>query len=164
MTKREVVSEIINDLRAHQVDDRVSERYVLSKLTYYNGLFLKRENDQLKLFYDNNIWTPVDCIKLETVDNSECTDVRIPLYISLSRSVEPIPEIYSYSHGPIIREVSPVAGNKTYLPTTPNDYLKILKREYRDPRQKYYWFQGQHLIIPDSNLTTVNLTACFVDS
>jgi hypothetical protein len=164
MTNKEIISEVVNDLRALQVDDRVSERYVLSKLRYYNALFLKRENDQLRLFYDNNIWTPIDCLQMEPIDAVQCLDIRIPISTPFARSVHPIPEIYSYKNGPIIREVSPLDGAKTYLPSTPNDYLKIIKREYRDPNQRYYWFQGDHLVVANSQQLKLTLNACFVDA
>lgn len=160
MTNKQIVSEIINDLRAMQIDDRVSERYILSKLRYYLGLFLKRENDSNRLFYYDNIWTTVNCVEMEEVSVAEClgyTDCKIT---RVTRSKKPIPELYSYKNGPLVKEVFAINEGNDYKPSSQIDYNKILKREFKD-KTRYYWFRNNHLIIPEGP-DVVLLTGCFI--
>lgn len=159
MTNKQIVSEIINDLHALQIDDRVSERYVLSKLRYYNGLFLKRENDTLRLFYYDNIWTNIECITMEEVEASQCLGVTIPKVNRYMRSVLPIPAMYSYKNGPMVKEVLPIDEGTSYQPSSPIDFIKITKRDFPGPL-RYYWFRNGHLIIPNGP-EGVSMTACF---
>lgn len=161
MKNKEIVSEIINDLRALQIDDRISERYVLSKLRYYNGLFLNRENDTLRLFYYDNIWTTIGCVQMEEVDNSVCLGATIPKINRYMMSVSPIPEMYGYKNGPLVKEVMPIDEGVTYNPCSPNDFIKITKREFVGDL-RYYWFRNGHLIIPNGP-TGVHMSACFVE-
>lgn len=160
MKNKEIVSEIVNDLRAMQIDDRISERYVLSKLKYFNGLFLKRENDTLRLFYYDNIWTTVECLQMEPIDVVKCLGVVIPKITSVMQSILPIPEIYSYKNGPLVKEVMPIDEGIVYQPSTIVDFNKILKREFIGDI-RYYWFRNGHLVIPNGP-QAAHFTACFV--
>lgn len=162
MTNKEVVADIVNDLRALEIDDRISERYVLSKLKHFNALFLKRENDSLKAFYYDNIWYTVECIEMEAVDQSECADDCIPKVTSYMRSVQRIPDMYSYKGGPMIRELMSLDEGNMYAYCTPKDYMNISKREFQG-KKRYFWMRNGHIVIPNSSTQSVTLTACFVD-
>ncbi len=161
MTNSSIISEVVNDVRAMQIDDRISERYVLSKLRSNLGLYLKRENDTLNLFYYDNIWTTIGCVKMEEVDNSVCLGATIPKVNKYMRSVDPIPEIYGYKNGPLVKEVMPIDEGTIYNPSSPNDFIKITKREFVG-ELRYYWFRNGHLIIPNGP-TGVHFSACFVE-
>lgn len=53
-TNRDIISEISESIRAKTPDDRVSNRYILSKLINKTSFYIKRENDLFRLFdYDN---------------------------------------------------------------------------------------------------------------
>ena len=167
MTNREIISEVVGDLRALQVDDRVSERYVLTKLKNVNALLLKRENDTLRLYDDNNVWFPIECLQMEELDpkaypdGCRGTNVINKIY-NYTRSLYPIPQIYSSKVGPLIREVQTLDDAGTYQPTTPTEYARIVQREFQNPNIRYYWFDGLgRLVIPNSATRMVTMTASF---
>lgn len=160
LINREVISEIINDVRALGVDDRISERYVLSKLRTQLGLFLKREGDQLRLPYYDHIWTTIPCLEMETVDVQECLGITNSKITSVTRSKLSLPEIYSYKNGPIIKEVMSIDEGNVYQPSSPIDFNKIIKRDFVG-NLRYYWFRNGHLLIPNGP-DVVHFTACFV--
>jgi hypothetical protein len=162
MTNKEAISEVINDLKALRVDDRISERYVLSKLKHYNSLFLKRENDQLRLFWYDNIWLTVECIDMEEVPYSECADIRIPNVNQFVRSKNKVADIYSYKNGPLVRELMSLDEGNLYHITTPREYANILKREFPGTK-RYFWFRNGHLVIPKFSVKQVSITAVFKD-
>lgn len=159
MLNKEIVSEIINDLRALQIDDRISERYVLSKLRDFLGIFLRRENDQLRLYYYDYIWTTIDCLEMEEVSTTECLSTTNCKITKLTKSILPIPELYSYKNGPLVKEVFSVDEGVVYQPSTQMDFNKILKREFNN-NFKYYWFRNGHLYIPNGP-DVVLFTGCF---
>lgn len=167
MTNKEIIAEVINDLRALQIDDRVSQRFVLSKLKNLNALYLKRENDQLRLYDDNNVWFTIECLEMEVIDPKNypdgCKGANVINKIhSYTRSKFPVPEIYSSKIGPLIREVQTMDDASFYQPTTPIEYGRIVQREFRNPNIKYFWFDGmKRLVIPNSQSKMVTLTASF---
>lgn len=163
MKNSEIISEIINDLRALQVDDRISSRYVLSKLRDKAALYIKRENDLFRLFDQQEIWTTIDCIEMVPADIVQCCDIQIEKCKFFMRSKYKIPDIYSYRNGSVIREVMSMDGSKNFLPTTPIKYKAILDREFLDKRLKYFWFENGYLIIPDSQVQSIRLTGYFQD-
>lgn len=163
MKVREIVSEIIGDLRGHSIDDRISQRYILSKLKDVAALYIKRENDQFRLFNQQDIWTTVDCIEMEEFDKAKCCDIQIDKCQFMMRSIEELPEIFSYKGGPVIRELISIDGSTSFSPTTPLGYMNIIDREFRDKRLKYFWIENKRLIIPDTNIKKVRITAYFRD-
>lgn len=169
MTNREIISEVINDLRALHVDDRVSERYVLNKLKTVNALLLKRENEQLRLYDDNNVWFPIECLEMEPLDPKSypdgCKGANVIAKIhSYTRSIYPIPQIYSSRNGALIREILTMDDGGIYRPTTPQEYARIVNREFQDPNIRYFWFDGQQrLVIPNSDTRLVSMTASFME-
>lgn len=168
MTNREIISEVVGDLRALQVDDRISERYVLAKLKMVNALLLKRENEQFRLYDDNNVWFPIECLQMEYVPAKSVPDGKSSIVINkdvgFSRSLYPIPQLYSTKTGPLIREIQTMDDVGSYQPTTPLEYRRILNREFKNPNIRYFWFDGQNrLVIPNSTTEVVAMTASFVE-
>lgn len=158
MKNKEIVSDIINDLRALSVDDRISERYVLSTLRVVNALFLKRENDQLRL-YKQDIWTPIDCLKMIESDFAECHGIRkVHHYM---RSEKKLPQLYSYSNGPLVKEAISLDDGNIYLPSTMKEFKSKMSREF-PPKDKYFWIRDGYLIIPDGP-EKVTFNGCFMD-
>lgn len=163
MTVREITSELSHDIRAHSGDDRISPRYILSKLKDIAALLIKRENDQFRLFNQQDIWTTIDCLELQEFDKAKCCDIQIDKCRFMMRSVEELPEIFSYRAGPVIREVMSIDGSVNFLPTTPTGYKAILDREFRDKRLKYFWLENRRIVIPDSQVKKIKVTAYFRD-
>jgi hypothetical protein len=169
MTNRELISEVTGDLRALQVDDRVSQRFILSKLKTINALLLKRENEQLRLYDDNNVWFTIGCLEMQELspasypDGCKGANVIGKIY-NYTRSINAIPQIYSSKIGPIIREIQTLDDAGIYQPTTPTEYARIVNREFRNPNIRYYWFDGRgRLVIPNSSTKMVSITASFME-
>lgn len=168
MTNKQIISEVVNDLRALQCDDHISERFILNKLRIYNSLLLKRENEQFRLYDDNNVWFPISCLQMEYITSSVVPDGSNSMVISkvrgYSRSISPLPQLYSSKAGPLVREVMSVDDGNSYQPTTPLEYARVLKREYQNKNIRYYWFDAQgRLILPQSMVEVVQFTGAFLE-
>ena len=163
MKNKEIVSEIVNDLRALNIDDRISSRYVLSKLRGFLSLYIKRENDQRRLYNYDNIWLTVPCVKMIPSNDVECCGVRIPKCKLWMRSEKPIPELYRTGAGPAIKEVQSMRGDIVFDKSTLKDFERSAKRRWQDKTVKYYWIENGHLVIPDTEIEYVTLIAYFKD-
>jgi len=163
MTNRAIISEITNDIKAYNIDDRVSQRYILNKLRDIAALYIKRENDVFRLYNQQDIWYTINCLEMEPADITKCCDIRIDNCKFLMRSVDELPEIFTYKGGAIIREVMSMDGSKNFLFTTPTAYRDITNREFIDKRLKYFWIENNHIIIPDSQVKSIKITAFWRD-
>lgn len=163
MTNREVISEVVNDLRALGVDDHVSLRYILAKLQGYTAIFVKREADLRRLYRSSDIWTTIECFKLRPAVVSECCNITIPFCNSLMKSVEKLPETYSTNFGNVIREVSSINNTVLFEQVTPRQYQAIKLRPFHSKKKKYYWIENGYLVVPDSDVELVKVTGYFKD-
>lgn len=163
MKNKEIVSEIVNDLRALNIDDRISSRYVLSKLKGFLALYIKRENDQRRLYDYDTVWLTVPCVKMVPSNSVECCGVSIPKCKNWVRSEKPIPELYLTAQGPAIQQLQSIRGDITFIKSTYKDWDKAMSRRWKNLENKYYWIENGHLIIPDSEIEYVTLVAYFKD-
>jgi len=163
MKNKEIVSEIINDLRALNIDDRISSRYVLSKLRGFLALYIKRENDQRKLYDYDTLWLTVPCVEMEPANDIECCGVVIPKCKTWMRSKKAIPEIYITGQGPAIQQLQSARGDIVFIKSTLKDYLKASARRWQNKENKYFWIENNHLVVPDSEIELVTLVAYFKD-
>lgn len=159
MKVKQIISEVVNDLQALGVDDRIPIRFVLTKLIGFNALFLRRE-EILRLYKYDNIFTPIECIRMIESDISECANVqKIHRYM---RSEKKLPELYTCTSGNIIKEVISLDDGNIYYPSSTRDYSNIMNREFKS-KKKYYWFRDGYLIIPEGP-ELVSLLGCFIDT
>lgn len=163
MKNKEIVSEIVNDLRALNIDDHISSRYVLSKLKGFLALYIKRENDQRRLYNYDNIWLTVPCVKMIPSNDVECCGIRIPKCKTWMRSEKPIPELYLTGFGPAFKEVQSMRGDIIYYKSTVRDFEKASKRRWKSKETKYFWLENGHLVIPDSEIEYVTIIGYFKD-
>lgn len=161
ITNRQIISDIVNDLRALNLDDRVSKKYILSKLRSYASLFIKRDGDTRRLVNISEIWTNVPCVELCEVPIVECCNIDIPNCKTVMRSRKKLPEILQVLYKELLQVFNPIYG-KEFIPTTPQQYKNIISREFVDRRLKYYWIANGYLIVPDALVTIVTLRGVFL--
>lgn len=163
MKNREIISELVNQLKALNYDDRISKRFLLSKLRDKASFYIKRENELLKLFNYTDIWTTVSCIEMNPANMVDCCCVNIPKCSKFMKSKYPLPDIYAYKGGPLIKSLLSIDGFYEYKLTTPLQYKDILNREFQNQNIKYYWIENNYIVIPDSEVRMVSITAYFKD-
>lgn len=161
MTVREAISEVRNDLRAVGIDVWIPGKYIHSKLISKAILFIKRESDDKRIFRYTNLWTPV-CLDMIEDDIINCCNIPIPGCTKVMRSKNKIPEIYTTRFGYLGNTVTDDFG-KDYTPTTPQQYKYTKSREFKDRSKRYCWIANDYLIIPDSMVSNVTLSAMFIN-
>lgn len=163
ITVRKAISEVVNDLRALQVDDHISQRFVLGKLIGFNANFIKKEADMRRLYKSNDIWFTVPCVQMKPAKVTDCCNIDIPFCDSFMKSVKPLPRTYTGNQGNIIRELSSINNTVLFEQVTPRQFQSIAQRQYRSKKKKYYWIENDYIVIPESDVEVVKITAGFID-
>jgi hypothetical protein len=162
LTNRQIISDIINDLRSVNLDEKVSKRYIHNKLRGYASLFIKRDAEARKLLNITDLWTDVDCVELCEAPLADCCNIDIPDCTTVMKSKKKISEVYETLYRGLLEVHNPIYA-KEFREITPKDYKDVKAREFQDRRIKYYWISNGFLIIPDSMVEVVTLRGVFAN-
>lgn len=162
ITNRQAISDIITDLRAVNLDDKVPKRYILNKLRDFAALFIKRDAEMRRLLNVSDLWVDVQCVEMCEVPLVECCDVDIPDCTLVMKSKKKIPQTYETIYRELIEIYNPTYA-KEFKQISPKEYKNIKLRRFQDKRIKYYWFSNGHLIIPDTFVEVVNIRGAFLN-
>lgn len=150
-TLRQVLSELVTDIKAVNLDDRVSFRYLDSKFKSKVEYFLRLEAKSREILKDFSIWKPINCIDLIDVASNACNVTDI--CFTLKRSKDKIPEAYNTNYGQLIKVLT-IDGINEFKPIKSNEYGDYINREYI--RNKYvYWMEDQYIYIPNTTIETI---------
>lgn len=161
-TNRQVISDIFVDLRAQNLDDKVSKRYVHNKLRDFAALMIKRDADLRRLLNISDIWTEVGCVELCETPIVECCNEDIPQCKMVMKSVKKLPETYETFYKELIQVFNPLYA-KEFHQITPQEYKNLVHREFQDKRIKYFWISNGYLIIPDCLAEVVTIRGVFAN-
>lgn len=161
-TVREIISEVRNDLRAISIDEWIPAKYLHMKLLGFASLFIKREADDKRLFRYSNLFTTIRCLKMFEEDLIKCCDISIPGCTKVMKSVHKLPKIYSTRYGYLLT-VTALDYDKDYIFVTPAQYKYTKSRKFVDKSKRYFWIENNHLIIPDSMVSSVTVKAMFIN-
>jgi len=149
----EIVSELALDIRAMNLDDRVSFRYLYSKFKGKIEYFLKLESKSREILKDVTVWKTITCVELEDVNNTACG--YIDNCSTLKRSKVKLPKALSTSYGPIIK-VFTIDGKTELGMTKSYEYTDYANREYASTKLAY-WLEDDYLYIPNTTIEAVKV-------
>lgn len=158
-TFRQLVSDIITELKSVNIDDRMSNRFVLSRLLDKTKTIIKQDMDSRRLFKITSIWKTISCLDMCETEFSECA-CDIPNCEVVVKSKNKIPKVFDSNYGSLIK-VFNVNGTKEYVQTTLQSYIDIRRREFQNPNVKYFWISDNHIYIPDSRVEQVMVQGLF---
>lgn len=160
LTNRQIISDIITDLRAANLDDKVSKRFILNKLRSYASTLIRQDARNRIIMNLTDLWTDVSCVEMCEAPLVDCCNEDIPDCTTVMRSRKKIPDTYETSYGEMLEVHNPTYA-KEFRQTTPKAYKDIKLREFQDKRIKYYWLSNGYLIIPDSSIQIVSIRGVF---
>jgi hypothetical protein len=158
-TIKEICSDIINDLRSYNLDERISYRFIKNKLIDNANYFTKQDAELRKITKLTNLWQPLDCVEMVEVPLSNCGGAGCK---KIMRSTIKIPETYQTGYGYSLK----VFNNdytKEYNPTQPSYYRDIVNRPF-PTKNGYYWLVDGYLYIPDSEVEEVQILGMFKET
>lgn len=150
MSIRELISEIKSNLEANTLDDYISDEFIWNKASNVASLLLKREVDNRKLFRNTSMFTKIECFAMKACSPTDMI------------SEKELPSIYSSSFGGIIQLFNPT-GSTAYKETTASMYRNIRNQEFKPRGTKYFYIEDNRIIIPNSEVESVNVLALISD-
>lgn len=158
-TKGEIISKIRNDNKFLSKDNKLSDRWILSKAQDVARRLIKQNGNLVKIYKSDEIFQYIPCVELQQVDLSECCSVKVGQYIS--RSIERLPEIETGIYGFLVQRVTTIFGNDLNK-TTPRGYEDIISIKYAN-NKIYYWIRDGYLYISSPEIEKVSVSAFFKD-
>ncbi len=152
-TNRQVVSDVIGSLHSVNIDDRISNRFVLSRVKDKVRILIKQDLDSRRLFKITDIWKTIKCFHMKPVDFIEC-GFDIPHCECVMKSVHKLPKSFDSSYGTLVK-VFTINGNKEYNQIKLGDFKDIKSREYSNKSVRYFWIDDGYVYIPDSQVEEV---------
>lgn len=160
MLNKELVSNIINNLKLLNKDDHISRRYILNTAKAEAVTLVAQKFLDKSIFREDNIFQTIQCLEMEKIDTIKCGIYEFEKCDNLVKSKNKLPKLLYSRYGNSIIEVSSVDGSIIFLPTTLSDFKLLKKRMVtnRSKNIKYYYVQDGYLYLPDSELEYVNVT------
>lgn len=165
MLNRELVSNIINNLKLLNKDDHISRRYILNTAKAEAITLVAQKFLDKSIFREDNIFQTIECLEMKKIDVVKCGIYEFEKCENLVRSKNKLPKLLYSRYGNSIIEVTSVDGSVIFLPTTLSDF-KLLKQRIltkKSQKIKYYYVQDGYLYLPDCEFEYVNVVLVTLD-
>jgi hypothetical protein len=158
-SNRKIISDVINFLRANNIDERLPYRYILSELRDAAQTLIKQDTDNRRIFKQTHLWKSLPCgVELEESSFIQCNiDIDDPR--RMMKSVEKIPDTYVTNYGSLIR-VSSLDGAINFTETTFEDYKVITERRFQS-KNSYFIISDGYLYLPNTYVEAIRLSGFF---
>jgi hypothetical protein len=153
-TYKDILSELASDVRSFNLDDRISFRYLYSKLNGKLEYFLKLESKSREIAKDPTVWKTINCVELEDSNNTVCG--FIDGCNTLKKSKTTLPEAQVLSTG-LSLKVFTIDGLTELQIIQSREYKDYITREYKTTKLAY-WIENNYLYIPNTDIEAVRIT------
>lgn len=147
MTIRQLISKVRNETNSISLDDRLSNRYIWSRIVDITDVLFRRSSDNRKMFSVTNLYSINDCFQLHHKESDCCTNIFIPNVDVFMQSIEDVPDTFSTNYGNVL--VVETLDGISLTKTTPTLYKKIKNRRFSS-NENYYWIYNNKIIIPST--------------
>lgn len=162
-TVRDYISHIKTAINNNNSDVSLSRRYIYNVL---NNCRLTLLNQEVKLSgYKRigEIYRPVKIFELEEVPITELEGECFGVCETVLRTVLPLPSRLS-SRKNILITVLNRTFERTFTYIDVTDYKRVKVRNKRLNKPLFvYWFDGDHLVIPDNTLSQIAIKAIWLE-
>lgn len=158
LTNKQIVSEVINDLRLLNIDEHISRRFVLFKLKQKAKNLISQKLLDRTLSYEYNLFKTVKCFELKKIDTYKCDIVEFKSCNTVMKSVKPLPEPIYSRLGHSVKEVTNIDGSLELTPINLDQYRRNKRRQTKDSFSIFYYIDSDgYLYIPDKDIEVVTL-------
>lgn len=159
MTNGEFVSRVVNGLRALNIDDHISRRYILRIGQNKSKFYISQKLLDKSLFKEDNLFKTISCFELRNEDRISCGIYEFARCESLMKSYHKIPGLVYSRYGASVISVTSIDGSVQFTPIT----LKALsvnkdRVNAHKFKKNYYYIQDSFLYLPDSEVEMVRVT------
>lgn len=159
MTNGEFVSRVVNGLRALNVDDHISRRYILGIGKNKSKFYISQKLLDKSLFREDNLFKTIECFALKDQDRISCGIYEFNRCDSLMKSFHKIPNLVYSRYGASIISITSIDGSVQFTPITLQSLALHKDRVNASKFKKhYYYIQDGFLYLPDSEVEMVRVT------
>lgn len=159
MTNGEFVSRVINGLRAINIDDHISRRYILNIGQNKSKFYIAQKLTEKTLFRETNLFRTIECFKLDEEETLKCGVHEFMRCDSLMKSRKKIPGLVFNRLGSSVVSITSLNGDIEFQPTTPKSYKNSKDRRYvQKLGVKHFYIKDGFLYLPDSTVEYVTIT------
>lgn len=162
-TQGELVSRVINTLKALSKDMRLSRRYVLKTLQNKAKFYIAQKLNDKSLFRESNLFTVLDCFEMKPIEVYKCDILEFRSCKKLMRSKKKLPDLIYSKYGASILEVTSIDGEYLFRPITLSQYRINKNRAGNDINQQFFYIKDGYLYLPDSDVRLVSVYLLTLD-
>jgi len=163
MTNREFVSKVRHTLKTLNIDERMSNRFILQVgRDYVQNILANRPlTDILR---DNSFSTLLECFPMEKIDTVKCCDViEFRTCQTVMKSKKKIPDLFNSKIGLSVISVINIDRTIEYQPLRNiKDFINESKRMF-GKHSKYYYITNGYLYVLNSETELVHIEGLFID-
>ena len=156
MTHGQLVSKVKNGLNSIGKDDRVSSRYILNVARTTSEFFISQKMTDRSLYREDNLYSVIDCFKLEKIDVTRCDIIEFRNANSIMKSTKKLPKLLYSKYGNSLKEVTTIDGEKDFKSTTPRQWRREKDMNVKQYEIMFYVKDG-YLYLLDTEVESVNL-------
>lgn len=151
------INKLISQIRSSNLylfdDNLISDRTIYNALANKAALLVKREVNQRKLLNSDNIFTPIECLDLKSVNGTEC---GVDSCNKVRRSREKLPKLEEGIYNYVIQGVYNIDNSEEIYPTTIREFINLSKLRFK-PKKEYYMIKNGYLYVMNPDIENVNI-------
>lgn len=156
MTNSQLVSRVVNGLKALGKDDRISRRWILGIAKQKAEYYISTKLTDRSIYREDNLYTTVECFKLEKVEIIKCDIIEFRTCKNIMKSTKKIPGLVYSKYGNSLKEITSIDYDGNFTATTPKQYRKDKDRQGEDESIRFYVRDG-YLYLLDTEVEIVTL-------
>lgn len=159
-TNAEIISEIKNDIKALNIDQHISGRFILSKAKDIVQDILNKV-ELSELLKDDSFFSEIQCFEMTPIKSYKCDIVEFRSCENIMKSKEKLPDLYKAKIGSLILNVYNIDGSVEYRRLRNlADFRRTNTRQY-GKLFKYYYVMDNYLYLLNSTAKVVNVIGIF---
>ncbi len=161
----ELISQIRNQVKVVNQDNLyISDRLVFSLIKKHSGLFLMREDGNMKLTKIDFIYSSIT-IPLIEVDKVEAQCTGIKSGCIIKRTEEKLPELLKGYSAPLIRNITSIDMTQEVQMTGSSQYTKkINASDFKYNKTLYSWYLNGYLYFPNLEWDMIRIEGVFLEN
>lgn len=161
----DTVSRLRNTVKAVKEDAFLTDRFLYSIVLKYAKMFIRRQDNEMKILRFHSLFIALPCIELIEVDKIEACCSGIKSKCIIMRTKDRLPGVLEGVFGPIIRNVYSIDGSVKVWKTYPSIYSAMTNTTtFKYNKNKYYWFLDGYLYFPNIVWESIKVEAMWEDS
>lgn len=162
--KGDTISRLRDAVKATNQDAFITDRFIYSLALKYAKLYIKREDDKMKLGKYRGLFETIPCMELEEVSTIDPCCAEILTCCTIRRTKQPLPPLIEGSFGVMFGLISSIDGSKIFKQTIPSVYVRMLNTtSFRYNKELYYWYDGGYLYFPNIEWDAVSVEGLWED-